>query len=36
VLERASADFCSGDRWRLLPLDTRLAVSESRSVSVAA
>jgi hypothetical protein len=35
VLERDPADFCSGDRWHLLPLDTRLAVSESRSVSVA-
>ena len=36
-LGRDSVDFCSAAApWALLPLDTRLAVTESRSVSVAA
>lgn len=34
-LDRGTVDFCSGDSWELLPLDTRLAVSESLQVRVA-
>ncbi|PPF39285.1 hypothetical protein C5B93_04380 [Rathayibacter sp. AY1A2] len=33
-LDRDRADFCSGDRWEPLPLDTRLAVSGAGAVSV--
>ncbi|PPG14153.1 hypothetical protein C5C74_14040 [Rathayibacter sp. AY1E8] len=33
-LDRDRVDFCSGDRWEPLPLDTRLAVSGAGAVSV--
>jgi hypothetical protein len=33
-LGRDRVDFCSGDRWEPLPLDTRLTVSGTGAVSV--